>query len=295
MTKISKKLQSATYVHDHQALFSCPVCGEKMQVFELKSLVCTNQHSFDFTKQGYLNLTTQQINTKYSKELFESRKMLMADVGFFDSLVEKITEQIHSFVNNSAEELTLLDMGCGEGTHLVKIGETLKVQNQPTTVAGIDLAKEGIKAAAKHYPGKIWTVADLSNTPFQSKQFDVILNILSPSNYAEFKRLLKTDGIVIKVIPQEGYLKELRELAFDDPAKHSYSNKETVELFHENFRMLKRERLQYTMSLDQPSIQALIEMTPMTWSVPIDRFQSLTSEESTKITVDLDVFVGVPK
>ncbi len=34
--------------------------------------------------------------------------------------------------------------------------------------------------APKNYSNKIWVVADLANTPFKNKQFDVILIILSP-------------------------------------------------------------------------------------------------------------------
>ena len=71
---------------------------------------------------------------------------------------------------------------------------------------GIDLAKEGIAAASKAYPGIIWSVADLAAMPFADAQIDAILNILSPANYAEFNRLLKPGGIVVKVVPESGYL-----------------------------------------------------------------------------------------
>ncbi|MDZ7835836.1 MAG: hypothetical protein U5K84_11455 [Alkalibacterium sp.] len=48
---------------------------------------------------------------------------------------------------------------------------------------------------------------------------------MSPSNYEEFDRLLKPGGRVIKVIPGEDYLKELRAL---QPGRQagSHSNKE---------------------------------------------------------------------
>nr|WP_261383929.1 hypothetical protein [Bacillus licheniformis] len=37
---------------------------------------------------------------------------------------------------------------------------------------------------------------------------------MSPSNYAEFERLLSDDGIVLKVIPRSGHLKELRRFLY---------------------------------------------------------------------------------
>ncbi|MBA5735303.1 rRNA (guanine-N1)-methyltransferase, partial [Escherichia coli] len=68
-----------------------------------------------------------------------------------------------------------------------------------------------------------WTVADLANCPNQAETADVILNILSPSNYVEFKRLLKKDGFLLKVVPEANYLRELREFIYVDE-KSSYSN-----------------------------------------------------------------------
>ncbi|WHT49041.1 methyltransferase domain-containing protein [Sporosarcina thermotolerans] len=102
----------------------------------------------------------------------------------------------------------LLDAGCGEGSHLCAIHSQLQIES---VGIGIDLAKEGISAASKAYPGIIWSVADLAAMPFQDFQIDVILNVLSPANYAEFNRILKRGGIVVKVVPESGYLQELRE------------------------------------------------------------------------------------
>lgn len=56
----------------------------------------------------------------------------------------------------------------------------------------------------------------------------MIRNILSPSNYAEFNRLLNSAGLVVKIISQSDYLKELREIVFDEPEKQVYSNVETL-------------------------------------------------------------------
>ncbi|WP_377570392.1 hypothetical protein [Paenibacillus farraposensis] len=49
----------------------------------------------------------------------------------------------------------------------------------------------------------LWYVADLAHCPFASQQFDGILKILSPSNYAEFTRVLTEEGCILKVIPEQ--------------------------------------------------------------------------------------------
>src|SRR5690625_2298581 len=254
LSNITKREQSARYVRQFESMFACSICQSSMKVSELKSLICSNNHAFDFTKQGYVNLLTHPPKTKYSKDLFEARRTIIADDGLFDPLTEKIAEFL-----KQTNAVTLLDTGCGEGSHLVNICDQIRSDEmKPVTGTGIDIAKEGIFTAAKNYPGMIWTVADLANTPFKDNQFDVILNILSPSNYAEFNRLLRADGLVIKVVPQSGYLKEIREALFDEPAKQDYSNIETVDRFNENFRIVDSLRVDYTRNLNKPSIQSLI-------------------------------------
>lgn len=146
--------------------------------------------------------------------------------------------------------------------------------------------------ASKNYTNKIWTVADLANTPFKDKQFDVILNILSPSNYAEFNRLLKADGLMVKVVPQSGYLKELREVIFDEPEKQSYSNVDTVERFNERFQVVDSSRLCYTVTLDKPSIQSLVQMTPLAWATTEKQGKSFIEGDSAQITVDLQILIS---
>ncbi len=287
---MNKRMKRATYVSHFEGMFTCPLCHSSMKVIELKSLICSNRHTFDFTKQGAINLTTRHVKTKYSKDLFEARRNLIVQNRFFEPLSEAIAHMVNHYVVGENETLSIIDMGCGEGSHLVNI--CAQVQSISVVGVGVDLSKEGIFVAAKHYSDKIWVVADLTNTPFKNEQFDVILNILSPANYMEFKRLLKADGVVVKVVPQSGYLQELRETFFDEHEKQSYSNDDTVERFGDYFQVVDRSRLQYTVTLRQQSIQSLVQMTPLSWSAKEERLKSFLEEDSAKITVDLDLLVG---
>jgi len=289
----NKKTKSAKYMSKLETIFACPICNSSMKVLDLKSLVCSNHHTFDIAKQGYINLTTHPVNTKYSKELFEARRKLITEGAFFEPVSNKIAEIIHNYVVKTEETISILDTGCGEGSHLSNISDIVSSNfNKNVAGVGIDISKEGIMVASKNYPNKIWAVANLANTPFKNKQFDVILNILSPSNYAEFNRLLKHDGFVIKVVPQSDYLKELREQLFDNPEKQNYSNVETVERFNESFQIVDRSRLSYTVDLNKSSIEWLIQMTPLTWTTTDERVNSFLNKDSAQITVDLDILIG---
>src|SRR5699024_12533909 len=95
LSKITKKEQSARYVRQFESIFACPICHSPMKVSELKSLICSNNHAFDFTKQGYVNLLTHPSKTKYSKDLFEARRTIIEDAALLDLLEDMISEYIN--------------------------------------------------------------------------------------------------------------------------------------------------------------------------------------------------------
>lgn len=274
MGALSKRAAGAALMDKNIKLFACPICQKSMDVFEQGRLVCSSNHSFDIAKQGYINMLTHGAVSKYSKELFESRKAVI-DSGIYDVVEDKIGELI-------ANAETVLDTGCGEGSHLARI----MVKKHGIGI-GIDIAKEGILAASRHYPGQMWCVGDLAKSPFARSSFDAILNILSPANYEEFKRLLTHNGCVVKVVPQSGYLHELRAQLYADSTKESYSNEQIVARFKESFTDVSVERITYTVPLATELVPALLEMTPMGWH---------KKEGSTillnEITIDVDVLVG---
>ncbi len=294
MLQVNRRIKSADYVSNYETMFACPICHSSMKVFESRSLICSNHHTFDFAKQGYINFMTGSVKTKYSKELFEARRKLITECGFFQPLSNAVAQTINNHLVKTKEPMSILDVGCGEGSHLFNICNIVLNFYERVVGTGIDISKEGIIVASKNYPNKIWTVADLTNTPFKNRQFDVILNILSPSNYVEFKRLLKVEGLVIKVVPQSSYLKQLREHLFNKPEKHSYSNAEIVDRFNENFQLVDNLRVTYKSNLNQSSIQWLIQMAPLIWGTTDEdeRVQSFLEKDSAQITIDLDILIG---
>ena len=57
----------------------------------------------------------------------------------------------------------------------------------------MDIAKEGILTASNHHAQKaLWIVADLAQLPFSDESCGTLINMLTPSNYKEFNRVLDT-------------------------------------------------------------------------------------------------------
>ncbi|MFD1205538.1 methyltransferase domain-containing protein [Sporosarcina contaminans] len=281
---LSKKMKNALVIEENEPLFICPNCGLDMKLIDRASLVCGNGHSFDLSKNGYVNLSPQAHATKYDQSLFEARTEVMRS-GFFEPVIEQIVSRLDAQFENRERPL-LLDAGCGEGTHLSIIHSRLKGN---ATGAGIDISKEGIIAAAKNYPGYVWSVADLANCPFQDGKFDAVLNILSPANYAEFGRILCSDGYMMKVVPESKYLVELREI-FHDGEKKEDTN--FLECFSQYFDEVETEQITYRFSLSESLLASLIRMTPLTWNADEAKIGQAMQAGLHEMTVDLRILSG---
>src|SRR5699024_12744474 len=95
--------------------------------------------------------------------------------------------------------------------------------------------KEGVKKAAKSYKNINWLVADLADIPVMNGNVDFLINVLSPSNYDEFKRVLDKEGKLIKIIRNSDYLKEISNIVFSNHKKNEYDNSDVRYLLEANF------------------------------------------------------------
>lgn len=287
---MSKKIQSANLVDTWSSSLKCPLCGSPVKVNEYAGLVCLKHHAFDFSKHGYLNLLTRPAVGKYGKFLFDARHHLITESSLYKPLHKVLRDLILKDAPEAENSWMMADLGCGEGSHLQSV---LKACDLPqVTGLGLDISKEGITLAAKKYEGSIWLVGDLASLPLADRSCRVLLNILSPANYKEFTRILRQDGIIVKVVPGPGYLKELRQALYGDNEKRSYSNKHTSDLFCRHFDRLDTIQLNYRQRLNGAELQLLASMTPLAWSSDPERLQDFVRQESAWVTVDLDILVG---
>ncbi|HZX46513.1 MAG TPA: methyltransferase domain-containing protein [Clostridia bacterium] len=280
-------------VKENLNLFRCPLCGGKMSMVGGKSIICAKNHCFDLAKRGYVNLLTSPVKTEYDKEMLESRSIIIRS-GLFDPLTDKLAGLILDHARGlDADGIGILDAGCGEGSHLARVIQSIKGHsNRRVAGVGIDISKEGIQIASREYPSITWCVADLAKVPFKDGSFDVVLNILSPANYAEFKRLLTGDGTLIKVVPGSGYLMELRELFYRSTGKEKYSNERVIAHFEENFNTAGTWDILYSIPVEKHNLEHLIRMTPLSWGAAEKNITEALKKGIDSITVDLTVILG---
>lgn len=288
-----KKIEVTKLLLDENIdVFKCPLCKENMITIDKNSMVCINNHCFDISKKGYVNLLNSNTKTIYNKELFESRHEIY-NSKVYDNLTEEIKYIIHNYT--LAKNINyILDAGCGEGYFLNKLYEAKNINNRYKLI-GIDIAKEGISIATRGENKVIWCISDLSNLPFKDNVFDVILNILSPANYKEFTRVLSDDGIIVKIIPESNYLKEIRTSIQGNIKNNDYNNKNIVAVFKKHLNVVYENRINYKTDVSLLNLMNLVKMTPLTSTLDEEEILNLMKSGILNVTIDLRVIVGILK
>jgi 23S rRNA (guanine745-N1)-methyltransferase len=323
-------IQSA--IREHLRMFECPVCGADIKDQDEGSLYCANRHCFDFSKEGYVNFLNASVRTRYDKTLFDSRRIVIKS-GFFDPLLEFLGNRIAGYGvrgdggvggdggvrgdgddrggrgdcqdgcgdgddrgdgREDSQGRKSLDAGCGEGSHLAGIKKYLMNPFTKTPImAGLDVSKFGVRAAASGHSEIMWCVADLTRIPLKKEQFDYIVNILAPAHYEEFRRCLKKKGLLIKVVPSEDHLKELRDYYYEGTDKQSYSGRETAQRFRERFGALETARIRYPFELrNWDQLIHFIQMTPLSWHVAETK-PMIRPWRNMSLTADFTVMIGI--
>ena len=262
--------------------FACPICQENLTLVET-SLKCCNRHSFDLAKFGYVNLAPQiKQSANYDKENFQNRQQIL-EAGFYQAILEAVSDLLAS----SKTATTILDIGCGEGFYSCKLQES----HPDNTFYAFDISKDSVQIAAKSEPNWAvnWFVGDLARLPIKDASMDILLDIFSPANYGEFRRVLSKDGILIKIIPTENHLKEIRQKVQDQLTNKDYSNQDIKEHFQEHFTILSNQTASLTKTITPDQLQALLSMTPLLFHIDQSK---IDWSQLTEITIEAEILVG---
>jgi 23S rRNA (guanine745-N1)-methyltransferase len=264
---------SADKFFDQIGLLRCPACGTAFSRCQ-NALRCENGHTFDVSRKGYVHFAPNVSPSRYDEPLFAARRRIL-EAGFYDAVIAAIRSAIPEGA------CAVLDAGCGDGTFT-------KALARETTI-GLDLSKDAILLAARGGGPILWTVGDLTKLPLSDASVDVILNLFSPAHYAEFARVLKPNGTLLKLVPQTGYLKEIRALMGDRLKRESYANDAVVSHLSERFKLLDRRRVTNTFPLSETQAGDFLRMTPLTFGINADE---LDVSKLTEITIDVELLLA---
>ena len=275
------KIEQVTKKFKSCSCFICPLCSRPLILNSAGSFLCSSGHCFDLSSKGYINFVPNQKQQKYHKDLFLSRRNIF-EAGFYIPVLQAVENCVKSFRTNKKAQL-LLDVGCGEGYY----SRSLSLPS--CHIIGMDISRDAIAIAARQAPELHYMVADLAHIPLVSGCVDILLDILTPAHYQEFSRVLKNDGLLLKVIPGSSYLREIRSLAAARLNHPAYSNKSVVEHFCHHWNVLHRETLLYTLPVSPAQALDFIRMTPMTFGIGPE---SLDPSQLKQITIHLEILAG---
>ncbi len=233
----------------------CPVCGEPLHP-EVQSIRCGNRHSFDRSRYGYVNLLQKQ----KKKLRGDDAEMIRARRDFLDSgaylpLLEKAAEYA-----KAAHPVQIADIGCGEGWYSCSL---MKMLPEETVLTGIDISPDALRYAAKRAEQcgltarTEWAAASVSRLPFAKESCDLILNFFAPCEAGEFARILRQEGLLLRAVPLERHLWELKQAIYAEP----YENRPVLQA-PEHFDLLDVKRISYRFSVSGQQLRNLFAMTP---------------------------------
>lgn len=229
--------------------FLCPVCGRELEKHE-KTYSCGEHHSFDIARSGYVNLLPPRGNGHHG----DDRLMIRARTAFLNrGYYFPLAERVAALAQESSPE-GIIDAGCGEGYYT----EIVANRCPGAEIIGLDISRDAAAVAAKRCTGGHFAAASTAAMPLKDNCTDVLLNIFSPFFPKEFARVLKKGGKVIRVIPLEKHLHELRALIYDSP----YDN-DMPDLSADGFAITGWEELQYRITVgNNEDLMNLFMMTP---------------------------------
>jgi len=268
----------------------CPYCQNPLLDVGNKSYACELNHSFDISKEGYINLLP--VNQKKSKSPGDNEMMIAArraflELGYYDPLIEHLKTIITADFTFNDNHFVALDAGCGEGYYSEKALNNLP--GLTSQIIGTDISKYAVKNAAKKYKDNFYFVSSVFNLPIAAESTDLILSIFSPIHPEEFKRIISNDGYIIIVSPGKNHLKELAELIYDKFRAHENN---VVDKMTPAFVHYDTKKATFNIHItDVESLLILLKMTPYYWSTSKENFTKIESCKDITITCDFNISI----
>jgi 23S rRNA (guanine745-N1)-methyltransferase len=205
-------------------------------------LVCTQGHSFDIARAGYVNLLQPQ--DRKSKLPGDTAKAVAARRRLHElGVTGALFEAIHRMIGARRDD-AVLDAGCGEGFYLGSLQKATGCVGW-----GVDISTAAIDAAARRYEDCGWVAANADRfLPFADQSFSVVMSITARMNAAEFRRVLQPEGKLLVAVPATDDLIELRGAGRDRVAR-------TVESFGQAFELVGQERATAVAELDAAAVE----------------------------------------
>ncbi|MDZ4298941.1 MAG: methyltransferase domain-containing protein [Moraxellaceae bacterium] len=269
----------------------CPVCSEPLSAQEDSTELpfwrnrvwaCSNNHSFDVARQGYLNLLLVQQKkslTPGDTALSVAARRAFLSAGHYQVLRDAFAEAVAAL-----KPLRALDIGCGEGYYTQVLSPIC------ASVAGIDIAKPAVFTAASSIKNVVWLVGSAIALPLEDASVNLVSSLFSPIPMDEINRVLASNGHLVLAIPAEDHLWSFREALFGEVKAHEPMAK--LQTLDEQFELVQQQRISQDLTLDSTALIQLMDMTPYAWKAQPAKREALAQQTTlnTKASFVLSVY-----
>lgn len=265
----------------------CPVCRRAL-ISGGKSMRCENGHTYDIAKQGYVNLLMS--NKASVKRHGDDRAMVRArtaflEKGYYNCLRDAVCRAAVDHFSGESAEVT--DVGCGEGWYTEAVKQALFKAGKGCAVCGIDISRDALIGFSRRDREAVLAVASVNSLPIADRSQDIIINLFAPCDGAEFLRVLKPGGVVIRAVPMEDHLWGLKKAIYDKPYLNS-----APEYSLPGADLLERIEIKDKLTLTgKEDIASLFLMTPYYYKTSREDQQKLESLDRLETEISFCVFV----
>jgi 23S rRNA (guanine745-N1)-methyltransferase len=265
----------------------CPVCKENLvRVTSDKCFRCANNHSFDISKQGYVNLLTNSQKSSNlpgdSKDMVQARRDFLSG-GYYRELSDRLNKLI---VGNNLNALNILDIGCGEGYYTNELIKFVKDQNIQASFIGLDISRDAIKFASSLNKEILWVVGNSHYLPIKDSSVDCALSVFSPVKIPEIIRVLKGEGIFIRVLPGTNHLIQIRNIIYPNVI---LAEEKDLSIEYDGLKLIDSIKVTYDISLDTEGLLELVRMTPHYWKTSKANKEVLNEIEKLIVSIDMQI------
>ena len=271
----------------------CPIDGARLRPGSGAALVCDRGHSFDRSREGYYNLLVVQhkasLDPGDSKAMVAARRRVL-ESGIYAPIADCVADHVATVAQTSPHDraFCVVDAGCGEGYYLDHIGKRLAAEGGlRCNLAGIDISKWAVQAAAKRTNRCFWAVATNRHLPFAAGSADLILCMFGFPVWNGFAAVQPPGGHVLLVDPGRDHLIELRSIIYPNVDRSETAPVATAAT-RAGYELEKEKRIQFQADLYiRAQISDLLAMTPHDHRAPIAGREALARHERLRVTVDV--------
>ncbi len=243
-----------------------------------RALRCPRGHSFDLARQGYVNLSAGHAPHSGDTAAMVAARADFLAAGHYDF----VSAALATAAGGHTPAVGLVvDAGAGTGHHLAAVLDAL-----PEAVGlALDVSKPALRRAARAHDRAAAALCDTwGRLPLADAAAGAVLNVFAPRNGAEFRRVLRPDGVLLVVTPTGDHLAELvgrLGLLRVDPAKSG----RVAGSLTGHFTPLAQTTHRRDLRLGHDEVRTLVGMGPSAWHTGTDRLADAIAALPEPVTV----------